>query len=171
MPTDRNPQRWLADAVRNGLLPADPERPPKPGVRKTPKKTPKKPPKKSHTPGTPRVTESEFQKRVIAFAQLHGWRVAHFRCVRVQRRDGSCYYQTPVAADGAGFPDLVLVRPPRLIAAELKVGGNTTSEEQDEWIRLLAASGAETYVWKPSDWERVEITLGRGDGRRPGGTR
>jgi hypothetical protein len=67
-----------------------------------------------------------------------------------------------VTADGAGWPDLVLVRPPRLIFAELKSESGQVRANQTEWLdvlRLLPA--AETYLWRPSDWdELVEVLTG-----------
>lgn len=104
-------------------------------------------------------TEAEFMRQVIALASLHHWRVAHFRGVRVQRKDGSVYYQTPVQADGAGWPDLILVRGERIIAAELKVGKNRTTAEQDAWLSWLAAAGVDTWVWRPDDWPTIEEVL------------
>jgi hypothetical protein len=59
-------------------------------------------------------------------------------------------------------PDLVLVRPPRLIFAELKSESGQVRANQTEWLdvlRLLPA--AETYLWRPSDWdEPVEVLTG-----------
>src|SRR5688572_18963769 len=75
----------------------------------------------------PRVTEREFQRDVIALAKANGWLVAHFRTARTVRRDGTVRYQTPVQADGAGYPDLVLLRGSVMLVAELKTDmGRTT---------------------------------------------
>lgn len=100
-----------------------------------------------------RLTESEWQQRVIDLAHLLGWRVAHFRAARTQTG-----WRTPVAADGAGFPDLILVRD-RLIAAELKTQRGTVSWPQQQWLDALQAAGVETHVWRPSDWADVQRTL------------
>ena len=95
-------------------------------------------------------TEAEFQEWVIEAAQKRGWMVAHFRGVRIQRADGSTHYQTPVQADGKGFPDLVLVRD-RLIFAELKRQNGKPDPNQEKWLTALRTAGNETYVWRPSD--------------------
>lgn len=51
-----------------------------------------------------------------------------------------------------GFPDLVLVRRPRLIFAELKTETGRLTRDQQDWLEDLDACGpAETYVWRPSD--------------------
>lgn len=60
-----------------------------------------------------------------------------------------------------GFPDLVLVKPPRLIFAELKVKGKPRPE-QNEWLKaLIDSSCAEVYFWAPADWQQIMQTLGR----------
>lgn len=60
----------------------------------------------------------------------------------------------------AGFPDEVLVRPPRLVFAELKSMAGTVSAKQQKWIGLLAQiPGVEMYVWRPCDQEQVDRVL------------
>jgi hypothetical protein len=59
--------------------------------------------------------------------------------------------KTPVQADGAGFPDLVLVRD-GVLWVELKVGGNTLSDAQAAWARALDLAGAEYHVWTDREW-------------------
>jgi hypothetical protein len=97
------------------------------------------------------MSEAELQECVIATAHLFGWRVAHFRAA--QTKHG---WRTPVAADGKGFPDCVLVRD-RVIFAELKAERGRTSPEQLDWLAALANANAEQYVWRPSDWASGEI--------------
>ena len=109
----------------------------------------------------PKQSEQAFQQQVIDYAHLMSWKVAHFRGVRVARKDGSVYYQTPVQADGAGFPDLVLARPPRIMFVELKAERGVSSPAQDMWLELLVKSGQDMKVWRPSDWPEIERTLQR----------
>jgi hypothetical protein len=108
-------------------------------------------------------SEEEFQAQVVEFARLLGWRVASFRRVRVQDRGGAVHYETPVGADGAGWPDLCAVRRERLIFIELKIGKNRTTLEQERWLLLLEAAGVEAHVWRPEQWSEIEAAL-RGDG-------
>ncbi len=105
------------------------------------------------------LSEAGFQKQVVAFAKMHGWHVAHFRTVRVQRRSGAVYHETPVGVDGKGFPDLLMIRGCRVIVAELKVPPNTVSAEQTEWLLKFGGAGAEAFVWRPADWDVIEKTL------------
>lgn len=100
-------------------------------------------------------TESGFQKQVIELARSRGWKVASFRKVRVQRASGATYYETPVAADGRGWPDLFLVLRSRAIAAELKVGRNKETPEQTQWLTLLRSAGIETYTWRPENFDLI----------------
>lgn len=111
-------------------------------------------------PPPPGCSEAEFQERVIELAHAHGWRVAHFRRVRVSRKNGSVYYETPVAADGKGFPDLELVRE-RLVKMELKSQKKRREPEQVLWGRAYERAGVEYYWFRPSDWEAIKSVLSR----------
>jgi VRR-NUC domain len=102
----------------------------------------------------PAELERDFQTAVVDAARLGGWRVAHFRAART--RHG---WRTPVAADGAGFPDLVLVRGAQLVAAELKSARGKVTREQAEWLDALDGAGVAVYVWRPADWDEVVEVL------------
>ena len=99
--------------------------------------------------------ENAFQQAVIELAQALGWKVAHFRAART--KDG---WRTPVAADGAGWPDLVLVRD-RVIFAECKTLRGKMSPNQWQWRDCLLYARAEVYVWRPLDWDEIETILRR----------
>jgi len=101
------------------------------------------------------ITENEFQSQVIEAAQYLGYRVAHFRGVRIQRKDGSVYYQTPVQADGKGFPDLILIRGCVILAVELKSEKGRVTSAQEEWLSAFKEAGVATFVFRPSDWEDI----------------
>ena len=106
-----------------------------------------------------KATEADFQKQVTALARLNGWRVASFRKVRVQRANGSVYYETPVGADGTGWPDLVMTKGDRLIAWELKTDRGTSSPEQRQWMAALSAAGVTTAIVRPRDWDMIRREL------------
>ncbi len=99
--------------------------------------------------------EAEFQKEVIALAKRCGYLAAHFRKVRVQRQNGSVWWETPVQADGAGFPDLILAGNNRIVAAELKVKKNRPTEKQDVWLEAFRNAGVSAFVWYPSMWDAI----------------
>jgi len=103
--------------------------------------------------------ESELQDMVIDLAHLRGWLVAHFRPARTNYG-----WRTPVSADGAGFPDLVLVRRDHLIFAELKSLGGRLSPSQIQWRDALcgvvvATEQVDWFVWSPGDWDEIEAVL------------
>ncbi|GIV07644.1 MAG: hypothetical protein KatS3mg017_0846 [Fimbriimonadales bacterium] len=101
------------------------------------------------------VPEREFQARVIQLARLCGWRVYHSR--PAQYRSGR--WATPLQGE-AGLPDLILLRPPRLVFAELKSEKGRVSKEQQAWLDALrACNGVEVYLWRPSDWASIVATL------------
>jgi hypothetical protein len=89
-----------------------------------------------HDPRT--VTEKALQDAVYDCARRLGWMAYH---VFDARRS------TP------GFPDLILIKPPRLIVAELKTHTGRLSPAQREWLdRFRAIDGVEVYVWRTKDW-------------------
>mgnify|MGYP001585457419 CR=1 FL=1 len=96
------------------------------------------------------LKESDFQRTVVAYAHLRGWRVAHFR--PAMNRRGA--WATQMTGD-AGFPDLVLAREGVVIFAELKREKAKPTEAQMEWIEALG----QTYVWYPSMWDSIEELL------------
>lgn len=98
------------------------------------------------------ITESELQESIIAAAHLHGWVVAHFRPGRT-----ASGWRTPVAADGIGWPDLILVRT-RLVVAEIKSSTGRLRDEQRLWIHRLQAARVEVHVWTPSEWSDGTVT-------------
>ena len=100
-------------------------------------------------------TEAGLQKAVIELAHLHDWTVAHFRPAETKKG-----WRTPVSADGAGFPDLVLARPGYFVMyRELKTNTGRRSKNQIIWATVLLAAGADYGVWRPRDWARIEREL------------
>lgn len=91
------------------------------------------------------VTEREFLRQVSELARLFQWRVYHpWLSIHSER----------------GWPDVALCRPPRLVLAELKREKGKTTPSQDEWLALLAGCpGVETYLWRPSDFDRMAEIL------------
>lgn len=108
-------------------------------------------------------TPEQFQQAVIALAHDYGWRVASFRTVLVQRRNGSCYHATPVGADGRGWPDLHLSKPrsdgPTILYRELKTGTGRLEPDQITWRDHLLACGVDWALWHPRDWDTIVSTL------------
>ncbi len=86
------------------------------------------------------MTEKDWQEQVVKLATLLRWH--HFHPHDSRR-------------SVAGWPDLVLVRPPELVIAELKTDRGRLRPEQRDWLAWLAACGIETYVWRPRDWDAV----------------
>lgn len=59
----------------------------------------------------------------------------------------------------SGFPDLVLVRRPRVIFAELKAERGRLLDAQRDWLAALRDCSVESYLWRPSDWPEIERVL------------
>jgi hypothetical protein len=98
-----------------------------------------------------RPDEASFQAVVVDVARLARWKVAHFRAARTSKG-----WRTPVTADGAGWPDLVLVRPPRIIFAELKSETGELRPRQAEWLEVLRLlPQVEVRLWRPAHWDAL----------------
>ena len=99
------------------------------------------------TPVLNAVTEKEFQQQVVALARVCGWRT---------------YYTHDSRRSPFGFPDLCMVRPPRLIMAELKSERGKLSPQQIEWLAdLRCIYAVEVYLWRPSDFDDIVAALAR----------
>ena len=102
------------------------------------------------------LSEADFIEQVIELSHIYHWKCAHFRPART-----ATGWKTPVAGDGAGFPDLVLVHEGRkeLLWVELKSEKGSIRPEQREWHRALRIIGERVYVWRPSQWQQLEEVL------------
>lgn len=110
-----------------------------------------------------KLSETEWKRQVIQIARTYGWKVAHFRPAMNSRGQ----WRTAVEADGAGFPDLVLVHrfTSDVIFAELKTDIGRTSPDQDAWLKWL---GTRAALWRPRDFEAVrERLMAHHEGPRP----
>lgn len=87
------------------------------------------------------ISEAEFLQQVIQAAKLFRWRVYHPWLSKHSQR---------------GWPDLALLRPPRLILAELKAEGGRPTPDQVKWLEELAqVPGIEVGLWRPSDFDAI----------------
>jgi hypothetical protein len=101
------------------------------------------------------VTEREFTTALLDLARILHWRSAHFRPARTAHG-----WATPVQGDGRGWPDVLLVRPPRIVVAELKVGGGRVSDDQRVWLEQLEqCPGVEVFTWRPKDLDVIARVL------------
>jgi hypothetical protein len=93
----------------------------------------------------PPLTERQWQQQVTDLAKLRGWWVYH-----------------PLLSKWSepGWPDLTLIRPPRMVLAELKSDRGKISDAQRRVFALLdQVDGVESYVWRPADFDSVKDTL------------
>lgn len=99
------------------------------------------------------MTESQLQDAVVRCARTLGWLVHHDR----PGMDRRGHWRTAIQGH-PGFPDLVLVRPPRVLFVELKSERGEISSWQEQWLdAFVACPGVEVYVWRPRDWVSGEI--------------
>lgn len=105
-----------------------------------------------------RASELECQAAIVEAAQLSGWRVHAERASR--RQSGS--WATAIQGD-AGFPDLLLCRPPRVMFVELKRRPYRVSPDQHDWLAVLGACPAveARVVWVPEGMDAFIAELVR----------
>ena len=87
----------------------------------------------------------DFQPAVVELARWLRWTV---------------FFTHDSTRSPKGELDLRMIRPPRVVIAELKVGDNALTPEQRQTIALLEdCPGVEVYVWRPDDWPAIEAAL------------
>lgn len=92
------------------------------------------------------MTERQWQAQIVETAKYLGWWVYHTHDSRRSE---------------PGFPDLVLVRPPRLIFAEVKTAAGRLTQAQQDTIVMLDQTCAESYIWRPADWPAILSLLSK----------
>jgi hypothetical protein len=93
------------------------------------------------------VSERQLLDMVVELALRLGWLVHHDLPALNERGR----WRTAIQGV-AGFPDLVLVRPPRVVFAELKRESGNTTQLQERWLDALSSCPVEVYVWRPRHW-------------------
>jgi len=96
------------------------------------------------------VTEKAFMDTILQAAELCGWYAYHTHDSR---------------RSTAGFPDLVLIKPPRVVFLEVKSQRGRLSRDQAEVLAMLQQcgplscryerEGVSAAMVRPSDWEQI----------------
>ena len=87
------------------------------------------------------MTEAELQALIVEVAELHDWLVFHDNDSR---------------RNVAGFPDLVLVKSPRVLFLELKSEIGRVRAEQHAWMDALSRCDTiASAIVRPEHAERV----------------
>jgi hypothetical protein len=90
------------------------------------------------------LSEREWQEQIVRLARSLGWTVYH---TYDSRRSAS------------GFPDLVLLKPPRALFWELKTERGKLQPAQEHMLEMLTACGLSAAVVRPGDREWVHRQL------------
>ena len=81
------------------------------------------------------TSEKDLQGSVLETMRWQGW---------------MCYHTFDSRRSAGGFPDLVAVRPPRLMFVEFKSEKGKLSSLQIDWLDELVQAHDEVYVVRPS---------------------
>jgi hypothetical protein len=92
------------------------------------------------------ISEKQWMTTILEMATAHGWELR--------------YHTYDSRRSSRGFPDLVLVRPPRILFVEVKKERGKLTRDQEVWMKALEMCPmVESYVWKPSDGDEAERVL------------
>jgi hypothetical protein len=100
-----------------------------------------------------KVTEHELQATILEAARVLGWRIYHQR--PAQTRHG---WRTALTGD-PGFPDLILARPGRVLALELKAARGRPRDAQADWLQALDGGLVIARLVYPDDLDDVLALL------------
>src|SRR5262245_50561560 len=95
------------------------------------------------------VTEQELQTTILEAARMLGWRAYHQR--PAQTRHG---WRTAMTGH-PGFPDLIIAKPGRVLALELKSARGRVRPDQAEWLRTLDGGVVTARLVYPVDLDDV----------------
>ena len=91
------------------------------------------------------IAEKDLMSQIRDLAKIYHWKLYHPFLSKWSEK---------------GFPDITLVRPPRIIFTELKRDEAKLTSSQQEWAELLkACPGVEYYCWRPSDFDEIVKAL------------
>jgi len=100
---------------------------------------------RAHASSSTGVTEKQWLQHVRTLAHTQGWRTYH-----------------PLRSQGseAGWVDLVCLRPPVLVLAELKTDHGRLTAAQRQWLEgLQQVTTIATHLWRPEHWDQVVQVL------------
>ena len=112
-------------------------------------------------PRPPALSEKRWQAQVVSLATALGWRVRHDAATNAPRRCSACGEVRRLPRNAPGALDLILIRRPRIVWAELKTDDGKLTPEQEREIDDLRACGQEVWVWRPGDLDSIAKVLSR----------
>jgi hypothetical protein len=103
-------------------------------------------------------TEKDLDRIIRELARLRGWWVEDEELGMFSM----VYHTHRSERSQPGFPDLVMVRAPRVLFVELKSDRKAAklSRPQQIWLDQLGqCPGVECYLWRPADLDRIQEIL------------
>ena len=94
-----------------------------------------------------RMSEADWQRRVVDTALRTGWMCHHVPPIEAAR--GGWF--TPEQGH-TGFPDWVFARDGVVLICELKSETGVVEQNQKPWLQHL---GDHVQVWRPRDWDTL----------------
>jgi hypothetical protein len=107
----------------------------------------------------PKLAERQFHAQVVELATWLRWHCWHDRATNMPRACRACHAPLDFARNDPGWPDLILIRRPRVLFVELKSDRGRLTDAQAQMLAELRACKQEVYVWRPRDWSKIEKIL------------
>lgn len=102
-------------------------------------------PAQTHTSVSSGLSEKTWLQQVRTYARQHGWLT---------------YHSLNSQGSEPGWVDLVLLKPPVLHLAELKIQGGKLTPAQQRWLEgLQAVEHVSTHLWYPEDLPTILAVL------------
>jgi hypothetical protein len=104
------------------------------------------------------MNERLFQDAILQLCDMYGWLAHHVPPMRYNNKNMTNAWGT---GGLAGMPDLTLIssRGQGIIYAELKTSTGKLSARQTQILNALHRNGAEVYVWRPADINKIAARL------------
>lgn len=103
------------------------------------------------------MSEAQLAEAIYGLAHAYGWLFVHFRPARTAKG-----YRTSFTGD-EGFPDVVLVKPPRVLFLELKAERGRIRPMQQVWGAALEQCPGVIYrVCRPNGLDELAEMLAGG---------
>ena len=97
------------------------------------------------------MNERDYQALIVELARSLGYKVVH----HMPGKTAGGRWTTPTTE--IGWPDLTLIRPPRIIFAELKGNRTPLRPGQAEFLAELDSCGLEAYLWRAGETSLQDV--------------
>ena len=100
-------------------------------------------------------SEADLREQVFKLANMYEWGIVYHR----NSQGDTAWLPDLERKKSKGWPDLILVRPPRFLVVELKTDKGGVEKLQKVWLELLRQCPIEVYLWRPENLQEIANLL------------